>query len=754
MLYGWGGKGGKLFIPLYTHVSDLPSSSSYPMLCAVQDSLGSTITGGLYYITTSVHPVNIYGTSGGGGGAGMAIGGSVSGSTANQLLYTDGSGLLAQSGNYYLDPTNIALGLNVGTAPKMDFHLFHNESGALKPGIMIQRSVAGTGCSYINFYKTRGSFASPGTPSSGDSLGGFQFSGYNGTVPQVAALISARVTGTPSTTNMPGEMDFWTNNSATPSALLQVLSLDNTQTTNVKHLFVGSPSTSTDNNAQYSPMEILATEPGQPYAGTLMLNDNSGMAAGNGATINFGVEFNTTPQYTGGAMLKGYKANSTSGDYSAGLKILTRTNGSSQAEAARFTELQKFLVGGTIDNSTGLVQITSTTQPQLAAHYDATHYTTWQTNSAGKLIIVPSGGKMAITGYGSGTNTGTPTYALNVDASGNVIEGAISGGGSQTLQQVITTGSILSSSNTITGTGFATTIALGGSGTWKYTGMSQDTTNSIGLMGWMPDSSTRRFTWSAIAAKIAPSLPTDTLKALNGLTITGPIGGTDTISLGGTLNKSTSINMNGQTLSLSGGTSIFNLFTSLYFGYNSPSTSSNLTVTEGVPIYYLGAPSSNLTITLPSATGSGRQISFYNLGGTNTWSFLSNVYFPDLSTKLTTLNSDTWYVIQDIASTWVVINSFSTNSETNLSETSATTLTLSGISDYVFTGSSATIWTLPSLSGSQGKKYYIKNAGSASITLNAASGDHIYDTSQVTTLTITAGISRIIVAGSTNWYLE
>lgn len=50
----------------------------------------------------------------------------------------------------------------------------------------------------------------------------------------------------------------------------------------------------------------------------------------------------------------------------------------------------------TTDNSTAQVQTTSTTQPQTADHYDATHYTTRQTNSSGNETIIPSGGTETI----------------------------------------------------------------------------------------------------------------------------------------------------------------------------------------------------------------------------------------------------------------------------------------------------------------------------------------------------------------------
>lgn len=46
------------------------------------------------------------------------------------------------------------------------------------------------------------------------------------------------------------------------------------------------------------------------------------------------------------------------------------------------------------------------------------------------MLRINTDGSLQIPHYGSGTFTGTPTYALQVDASGNIIEGSISGGGS------------------------------------------------------------------------------------------------------------------------------------------------------------------------------------------------------------------------------------------------------------------------------------------------------------------------------------
>lgn len=86
-------------------------------------------------------------------------------------------------------------------------------------------------------------------------------------------------------------------------------------------------------------------------------------------------------------------------------------------------------------------------------------------------------------------------------------------------------------------------------------------------------------------------------------------------------------------------------------------------------------------------------------------------------------------------------------------ENSAGTLTLGKNGHYIFTGTTTT-WTLPSLALYKGAIYYIKNAGSGDITLQRGGSDNIYDTSSVTSITIGAGTSRILVAGASFWYAE
>lgn len=80
--------------------------------------------------------------------------------------------------------------------------------------------------------------------------------------------------------------------------------------------------------------------------------------------------------------------------------------------------------------------------------------------------------------------------------------------------------------------------------------------------------------------------------------------------------------------------------------------------------------------------------------------------------------------------------------------------TIGSTSFNVYTGSGGNTFTLPSLVVHPGKMYYIKNAGSGNLTVSRAGSDNLYDTSSVTTITIAAGSARVIIAGSSFWYVQ
>jgi hypothetical protein len=89
----------------------------------------------------------------------------------------------------------------------------------------------------------------------------------------------------------------------------------------------------------------------------------------------------------------------------------------------------------------------------------------------------------------------------------------------------------------------------------------------------------------------------------------------------------------------------------------------------------------------------------------------------------------------------------------NLASSTSLTMTITK-RNWVFTGSTATTWTLPAVSGNSGNFFFIKNRGSAAITLTAAGADNLYNTAAVTTITISAGQAYYIFNDGTYWLVE
>lgn len=82
---------------------------------------------------------------------------------------------------------------------------------------------------------------------------------------------------------------------------------------------------------------------------------------------------------------------------------------------------------------------------------------------------------------------------------------------------------------------------------------------------------------------------------------------------------------------------------------------------------------------------------------------------------------------------------------TTVTVNAAGTLTLNGGNQcYVFSGTTAT-WTLPPFAGNAGSNLILENRGSGNVTVNAASGDHIYFNTSVTTMTIAPGGSLPLI---------
>lgn len=92
---------------------------------------------------------------------------------------------------------------------------------------------------------------------------------------------------------------------------------------------------------------------------------------------------------------------------------------------------------------------------------------------------------------------------------------------------------------------------------------------------------------------------------------------------------------------------------------------------------------------------------------------------------------------------------------TALSSLSTLTLTTAD-SIYVYTGSSTATWTLPSVSGNTGMVLFLSNRGSATVTIQRAGSDNIYDatTGSVTSITMPAGASFVLINDATYWITQ
>jgi hypothetical protein len=100
--------------------------------------------------------------------------------------------------------------------------------------------------------------------------------------------------------------------------------------------------------------------------------------------------------------------------------------------------------------------------------------------------------------------------------------------GTTNFQQALTNGSTLTGTNNVTNTGQTFTWTNAGTGLWKWSGNSQDTTSTTGVNVIASDSSQRMVPWAKFAVKLADYLPSFTIKTHNGLYASGG----DSVGLG------------------------------------------------------------------------------------------------------------------------------------------------------------------------------------------------------------------------------
>lgn len=158
----------------------------------------------------------------------------------------------------------------------------------------------------------------------------------------------------------------------------------------------------------------------------------------------------------------------------------------------------------------------------------------------------------------------------------------------------------------------------------------------------------------------------------------------------------------------------------------------------------------------PGASGIGEYVSFLNKTSDNS-SSESNTIISKF-TDATTATRTSQFIITGVssASSNNILTIDGDGSITTIGKrtigvttSSAGTLTLGNSESYIFNGTTTT-WTLPAVSGTTGRIYYIKNIGSGSVTLNAAAAaNEIYSSSAVNTVTVTAGSAIILISNGT-----
>lgn len=154
---------------------------------------------------------------------------------------------------------------------------------------------------------------------------------------------------------------------------------------------------------------------------------------------------------------------SSTNTYSTGLMV-TRTSTGTPANGIGGT-IEFWLennIGG-IDEATQLVS----TYTDAAGGSRKARFEIWNVHNTvlARKFAIASTGAITADGYGTGAITGTPAYTLQVDASGNIIEGSVAGGGLVTADNGLTaTGSNVQLGGTLlANTGIATgafTLAL------------------------------------------------------------------------------------------------------------------------------------------------------------------------------------------------------------------------------------------------------------------------------------------------------
>lgn len=242
------------------------------------------------------------------------------------------------------------------------------------------------------------------------------------------------------------------------------------------------------------------------------------------------------------------------------------------------------------------------------------NYVLTQTNST---VTIESDGLSTWYKIGSSATSGT-TYTFT--------NGLTNSSGTVSL------GGALTGATTITGTGQTFTYTAGGTGTFKWSGFSQDTTSTVGIDVVAPDSSRRMIPWAKFALKLADYLPTYNIYTHNGLYSSGG----DSIGLGtNPLDQNTTLPFAGNTLTMSGGPLAY---TGGYsWGPGSGLLSSTVSIRPGVMTDVTSAASSTLTnVYVVGEAGPTLGATNTSVTYTNAYSFFING--PTAGTNVTITN--------------------------------------------------------------------------------------------------------------------
>jgi hypothetical protein len=346
-------------------------------------------------------------------------------------------------------------------------------------------------------------------------------------------------------------------------------------------------------------------------------------------------------------------------------------------------------------------------------------------NTTTRFSFNTATGAAKFNNYGIGTFTGTATKTLQVDASGNVIEGSFGGGilANNGLTRVADSVQLGSS---ISGAGnspllHTTYINAGSLYTLNVTGSNNDNLFIVTSTGGE-----------------AISIYGNNTGSPGGVGVQG--NSTNNVGVYGT---GGSIGIQAQSTS---GTALYALSGTGYGGYFLATPSSTNTQigilkierqTSGTAADGIGA-----TIDLNIETASGAISTANQL--IYKWTTAANATRTS-QFSITGVNSGT---ATNLIS-WG--GGGSPQYTVNVVSGASNTITLNSAYLQVFSGSSGTTWTLPAI-GNIGLTYIIKNRGSAAITLNSnGGGNDIYTTSAVSSLTINAGESYILSDDGTKW---